>query len=833
MATVQIACSPFHLGTTDQHSAEKGPVTFSALVLSPDLDRATFQLELWWSAGSPSSAWAAEPFEETGGGEAGEGRYGARLHLDAATQVVDFTLRYRLTDRDAWSWVAEPGRSGRLLMVSPRQASSRAAETLEFLFTEPDGKLTIESPTSAAVPGTAQVSVLRGDAPPKAPDCTTFSLGQPQGLVQWISLERLMSFWMEPNQGREVLNTPRASFFVAYQRSDGSHVVMLPVAGLRDGIAVHFITEGPEDRLWMYVKNDSPAPGQGQVVISIADSIDIAVDAAFDRVRTIFQTECGIRADDVVVPKPEWYVDWTDGLFYCSWNAMYTDVNEQKLFDAIAGLHDQGVRVNGVIIDDGWQDIDEQRRWRSFRPPKDKFPNGLGGFVKELKRRYPYIKHVGVWHALMGYWNGFSPNSWISQHYGVKSVEMRKVTVPKGLETMHIVEKEHIHRLYDDFYSFLAGEGISVVKCDVQAMPDDISHSLPSDRLIWRDYQDAFKLASLRHFDRRVIYCMSHVSDIFLHALLQRNTVPACVRNSNDFFPDQEESHAWHIFWNANNAVYTSRLNCLPDWDMFDTTHPQAEFHAKSRSLSGGPILITDRINHTDLDLVHAMSSADISDSSTKIVRFTRPGKIRYPYVNFQDGRMTKVYNRTYDLLVLGVFNTTGKAAVEAVTLSDFMAPDVAVKERYIVTRIRDARRASASVHEASKVLFASRLKDLQCDLFTASPIVKLSEDKSCAVIGLLDKFAGAVAVNWYRPHESQHPILEVQVIHLGVLGIHVDFAVDVDRMLITMREVVVPKSTVTVSDGLLKLDLLAAWKELKLSGYSNELNLKFYFRQK
>lgn len=41
-----------------------------------------------------------------------------------------------------------------------------------------------------------------------------------------------------------------------------------------------------------------------------------------------------------------------------------------------------------------------------------------------------------------------------------------------------------------------------------------------------------------------------------------------------------------------------------PDWDMFQSTHPCAEFHAASRAISGGPIYISDCVDEHDFELL-------------------------------------------------------------------------------------------------------------------------------------------------------------------------------------------------------------------------------------
>jgi hypothetical protein len=51
-------------------------------------------------------------------------------------------------------------------------------------------------------------------------------------------------------------------------------------------------------------------------------------------------------------------------------------------------------------------------------------------------------------------------------------------------------------------------------------------------------------------------------------------------RNSDDFFPNEMKSHSWHIYANAINSLLTSQLEFTGDWDMFQSDHVFAEYHA-------------------------------------------------------------------------------------------------------------------------------------------------------------------------------------------------------------------------------------------------------------
>ena len=53
----------------------------------------------------------------------------------------------------------------------------------------------------------------------------------------------------------------------------------------------------------------------------------------------------------------------------------------------------------------------------------------------------------------------------------------------------------------------------------------------------------------------------------------------------------------------AYNSLWIGQF-IYPDWDMFQTTHPAAYFHAASRAISGGPIYVSDKPGEHDFALL-------------------------------------------------------------------------------------------------------------------------------------------------------------------------------------------------------------------------------------
>ncbi|KAG6530918.1 hypothetical protein ZIOFF_004685 [Zingiber officinale] len=73
---------------------------------------------------------------------------------------------------------------------------------------------------------------------------------------------------------------------------------------------------------------------------------------------------------------------------------------------------------------------------------------------------------------------------------------------------------------------------------------------------------------------------MSHNTDA-----LYCSKQTAVARASDDFYPRESVSHTIHIASVADNSVFLGEF-MIPDWDMFHSLHPAAEYHASARAIS-------------------------------------------------------------------------------------------------------------------------------------------------------------------------------------------------------------------------------------------------------
>ncbi|KAK6603593.1 raffinose synthase sip1 [Botrytis cinerea] len=223
------------------------------------------------------------------------------------------------------------------------------------------------------------------------------------------------------------------------------------------------------------------------------------------------------------------------------------------LLAALDDLGNSSIYPSTIIIDDGWQSttpfgsetFPNQHRWSRFEASSTSFPEGLGDLSLRIRKSYPWIRNIGVWHGIFGYWGGIEPESEIGRKYKLRWVEINN-TRRSG---MWVIDVCDVRRFYDDFYSFLVDSGINAVKLDTQGLLDDLKNAKDRRELI-PAYQDAIHASLLSHFEDRVISCMSqYPANIFSpQILLSSSAHPAnkiAMRNSDDFWPNDPATHAW------------------------------------------------------------------------------------------------------------------------------------------------------------------------------------------------------------------------------------------------------------------------------------------------
>ncbi|KZF26253.1 glycoside hydrolase family 36 protein [Xylona heveae TC161] len=862
-----IICHP-PLGRPTFVAPEQEKVSFNVVVEASESARhEKWELALWHSTG-PGNDWQALTLEETTEAPLLAESHGQensfhRKYFNGQIEVpsgpagpLQFTIKFKTSPECNWKWVNDQASPAPGDGAVHRQGTRLSADISAY-FQGSDHSLSIssvasEAPETSLWAVSAKVDAAKGHQPGRR----VVKLGLPRDVVRWFALIQDWSPWLAPRQGKAKYSADKDGILCSFLRKDGLHLVVLGISGVDH----HLVLLRPDEdgNVLISARNDGAENGTARVAVAVGRSFDKAMAAAMYHARRVVGVPVvsagpTTPAEPLAVDngvKPEWFQEWFDGLTYCTWNGLGQNLTEDKILNVLEGLDKDNIKVTNLIIDDNWQTLDKPdqsqflRGWSDFDANKEGFPGGLKGCVSQIRQKYKNILHVAVWHALLGYWGAVAPEGQIARRYKTCDVPM---TRRDDHVTLRVVDAEDVHKLYNDFYSFLSNAGIDSVKTDVQYAINDMDNADDRSRLL-KAYQDAWYINILRYFSARAISCMSQTPEIMFRSQLSGNRPYVILRNTDDFFPEVPESHPWHLFCNAHNALFTQYLNVLPDWDMFQTAHPWGAYHAAGRCVSGGPVYITDVPGKHDTKLIRQMT-AQTPRGSTVILRPHLAGKTIEPYSLYQEEHLLRVSNyvgmQGTGTGILGVFNVTQHPLTELLSLGDFPGTE---KGLYIVRSHCTGVVSKPLSRDDKTPLVTVSLPRGGWDIFSACPLqpVKVrTKDrkgvKTTAItnFGLLGKMTGSAAIIRSDMNFEENGRLRVwtSLKGLGTLGFYVSglsgFSIRDDFMVLILGRAI-PAHTVKadVTTNVLEIDVEKAWTEMGLSsGWSNEVGVEMFIR--
>lgn len=603
-----------------------------------------------------------------------------------------------------------------------------------------------ESRLSArAAAGTATVKVLSGDGPffaaaveysgPGLPgkDAITLSLTPPQSDHFMAShiLQRNNGtydpYWTEPQWGRGLAGLHEQSTFVVFQH------------GEKWGAMVPLVGGGMQSRL----------AGRGGKVVAIAESLSpgfapkvvpmLAVgfgDDPYQLVRDLYAFSLAKMKElspGTVLGKPRWEKPYPEIYRYfgwCSWNAYYADINEQKLVTSTREFKDKGLPVRFVLIDDCWMQTEKtpgvwlNGRFQSLSALEAdpvKFPQGFAHTINTLKKDLG-VSWVGVWMTFQGYWNGIKLDSKINRDLpGALMPVTKEVGIPDPKGGGEI--------FWDAWFSYLRGEGVDFVKVDNQSTTGNyVRGAMPVTEVMSGSHRN-MQAAGLKHFGINILNCMSHNVD----AIYQWSDTNLA-RGSIDTWPRQKFDPRHHAAETVTNALWLSNL-AWPDYDMWQTHLDHADYHAIGRAISGGPMYVADEPGRLDPAPIWPLIFRD-----GEVIRADEPGLpsrqsiVNSPYLGLTPlvafaragaGGGLAVWN--VDKFLRTVAGEIGPADVEGVAGGSFAVYD------YFGRSLRVLGRAER---------FGVSLPSWGLGFYTVMPVVD-----GFAAIGLAEKYLAAATV--------------------------------------------------------------------------------------
>ncbi|MCY0859206.1 MAG: Sip1-related alpha-galactosidase [Sulfolobaceae archaeon] len=380
--------------------------------------------------------------------------------------------------------------------------------------------------------------------------------------------------------------------------------------------------------------------GKRSWIISYGTSEDPydAVNKALEGIRKY--TNARLRIEK---PRPK-FIDY---LGWCSWNAFLQYVNEEDVINTVRGLVGRGLPIGWVIIDDGWEVIDDKTKaQKSIKPNPDKFPHGFKFLVQSLKSLG--IRYVGLWHTLNIYWGGITEE--FEEEVGSEGESLGELKYPPS-------DFDKVLGFYSAFHRALKREGFDFVKVDNQISIENYPNILRASVNI----QSALQISSiLNQLD--VLNCMAMIPESYYNSF---NT--NLMRSSIDYVPLWRKGGKLHLAINAYNSIFFSGLMWL-DFDMFSSYDPLAKAHLVFRVFSGGPVYITDRdVSKTNVELLRR---AVLPNGEVVKVDFPALPIKDILFINIlKENKMLKVASKTRGVPVVALCNLRGKRLEDSVYL--------------------------------------------------------------------------------------------------------------------------------------------------------------------
>ncbi|KAL9810961.1 putative galactinol--sucrose galactosyltransferase [Arabidopsis thaliana] len=493
---------------------------------------------------------------------------------------------------------------------------------------------------------------------------------------------------------------------------------------------------------------------------------------------------------------------------WCTWDAFYQEVTQEGVEAGLKSLAAGGTPPKFVIIDDGWQSVerdatveagDEKKESPIFRltgiKENEKFkkkddPNvGIKNIVKIAKEKHG-LKYVYVWHAITGYWGGVRPG----EEYGsvMKYPNMSKGVVENDptwktdvmtLQGLGLVSPKKVYKFYNELHSYLADAGVDGVKVDVQCVLETLGGGLGGRVELTRQFHQALDSSVAKNFpDNGCIACMSHNTDA-----LYCSKQAAVIRASDDFYPRDPVSHTIHIASVAYNSVFLGEF-MQPDWDMFHSVHPAAEYHASARAISGGPLYVSDAPGKHNFELLRKLVLPDGS-----ILRARLPGRPTRDCLFADPARdgvsLLKIWNMNKYTGVLGVYNCQGAAwssterkNIFHQTKTDSLTGSIRGRDVHSISEASTdptTWNGDCAVYSQSRgelivmpynVSLPVSLKIREHEIFTVSPISHLVDGVSFAPIGLVNMYNSGGAIEGLR-YEAEKMKVVMEVKGCGKFG--------------------------------------------------------------
>ncbi|KAB5569533.1 hypothetical protein DKX38_003326 [Salix brachista] len=397
---------------------------------------------------------------------------------------------------------------------------------------------------------------------------------------------------------------------------------------------------------------------------------------------------------------------------------------------------------------------------------------GMKAFTRDLRTKFKGLDDIYVWHALCGAWGGVRPGSTnlnskiisckLSPGLDGTMTDLAVVKIVEG--GIGLVHPDQAGDFYDSMHSYLANAGITGVKVDVIHSLEYVSEDYGGRVELAKCYYKGLSDSLSKNFKGSgLISSMQQCNDFFFLGTRQISMG----RVGDDFWFQDPNGDPMGVYWLQGVHMIHCAYNSLwmgqiikPDWDMFQSDHLCAKFHAGSRAICGGPVYVSDSVGGHDFELLKKLVYPDgtiprCQDSALP----TRDCLFRNPL--FDKKTILKIWNFNKYGGVIGAFNCQGAGwdpkEQRIKGYSECYKPisgsvhvtDIEWDQKKEAARMREAEEFIVYLSQAEELLHASpqseaiqiTIQPSSFEIFSFVPIKKLRASIDFAPVGLTDMF--------------------------------------------------------------------------------------------
>ncbi|PHU30501.1 putative galactinol--sucrose galactosyltransferase 4 [Capsicum chinense] len=412
--------------------------------------------------------------------------------------------------------------------------------------------------------------------------------------------------------------------------------------------------------------------------------------------------------------------------------------------------------------------------------------SGMKAFTRDLRTQFKGLDDIYVWHALCGAWGGVRPgtthlNSKITPCQLSQGLDgtMDDLAVIKIVEGgIGLVHPDQADDFYDSMHSYLSEVGITGVKVDVIHTLEYVSEYYGGRVELAKKYYDGLSKSLAKNFNGTgLISSMQQCNDFFLLGTKQISIG----RVGDDFWFQDPNGDPNGVYWLqgvhmihcAYNSMWMGQI-IQPDWDMFQSDHVCAKFHAGSRAICGGPVYVSDSVGGHDFDLLRKLVFPD--GTIPKCQYFALPTRDCIFKNPLFDGKtILKIWNFNKYGGVIGAFNCQGagwdpkekrikgysncyKPMTGSVHVDDIEwdqlkeASEMGKAEEYVVY-LNQAEKLLLTKPSSDTIPMS--LESSTFEIFSFVPIKQLSPIAKFAPIGLTNMFNSGGAIQGLQYEEA------------------------------------------------------------------------------